>query len=139
MLDAVRKMNENAAELKKKEKRLLMDIAQYEGQRVKAVLQEGKPAWVYRAEGGLDFINMVVAEIKDAVKERGAVVLASGEEKKGGQVVIVGEKGLVEGLAERAKEAVTGLKGGGKGGRWQGKVVEWKKNELEAFRKLVES
>jgi misacylated tRNA(Ala) deacylase len=139
VLATVTKLNETAVESRKKEKRLLMDIAKYEGDRVKAVLRTGKNAWVYRAEEGLVFINMVVFEIKEVVKERGAVILASGEGKKGGQVVIVGQNNLVEGLLQNVKEAVTGIKGGGKGGRWQGKVIEWRNRELEALRKLVES
>jgi misacylated tRNA(Ala) deacylase len=135
----VSKMNENATELKRKEKKLLADIAKYEGAQVKAVLQTGRYAWVYRATDGLDFLNMVVFEVMDAVKERGLVVLASGEEKKGGQVVIIGEKNSVEAFVTSIKGVVTGIKGGGKGERWQGKVTEWKKGELEALKKLVES
>lgn len=137
MISSVKKMNENTAELKKKERRLLLDIAKYEGDRVKDILRTGKHAWVYRASEGLDFINMVVFEIKEAVKECDLVVLASGQDQKGGAVVIIGEKTSVEDFVVKVKKVVIGIKGGGSGGRWQGKVSEWKKGELEALKKLV--
>jgi misacylated tRNA(Ala) deacylase len=37
------------------------------------------------------------------------------------------------------KECVKNVKGGGKGGRWQGKVIAWEKGELEILKKLVEA
>jgi misacylated tRNA(Ala) deacylase len=138
VLANVRKTSETAAGLRKQEMKLLMDIAKYEGDRVKAVLGTGKNAWVYRATQGLDFINMVVFEIKDAVKEGGLVMLASGEDKTGGQVVIIGEKNSVEDMVTKVKEVVSGIKGGGRGDKWQGKVIEWRKGELEALKKLIE-
>ena len=135
----VNKLNDKVTELKRKEKKMLADIAKYEGDRVKSVLQAGKNAWVYRATDGSDFISLVVSEVVDIVKERGFVVLASGEDKSGGPVVIVGEKNAVEAIVIKIKDVVTGIKGGGKGERWQGKVTEWKKGELEALKNLVES
>ena len=118
---------------------MLMDIAKFEGDRTKAVLQAGKKAWVYRATPGLDFINMVLHEIRGAVDKSGVVLLASGEGKKGDQVVIIGEQSSVEELTTRVKETITTIKGGGKGNKWQGKVTDWKKDELEALKNLVES
>jgi misacylated tRNA(Ala) deacylase len=130
VLANVNKVKETAAELKKKETRLLMDIAKYEADRVKAILSTRMNAFVYRTVQGLDF-NMVVAELKEAVKEGGVVVLASGEGTKGGQIVIIGDQISVESFATKVKEVVTGIKGGGSGERWQGKVIEWRKGELE--------
>lgn len=135
----VNKVKETAAELKKNEARLLLDIAKYEADHVKAVLRTGMNAFVYRAVQGLDFINMVVAELKEAVKEGGVVILASGEGTKGGQIVIIGDKVSVEIFATKVKEVVVGIKGGGRGERWQGKVIEWRKGELEALKKMVET
>lgn len=139
MISNVRKIQETTAESKRKEKKLLLDLAKHEGDRVKAVVQTGKVAWVYHATEGLDFINMVVYEVKDTVRERGLVVLAAGEDKRGGPVVVTGEKNSVEAFATKVKNVVPGIKGGGKGERWQGKVLEWKKGELEALKRLAES
>jgi misacylated tRNA(Ala) deacylase len=132
----VAKLGEAVAEGRRREKKLLAEVAKFEGDRVKAVLEAGKRGWCYRATDGLDFLNLVAFEIKDAVKE-GVVVLTSGEEKKMGSIVIMGEPALVDALATKVKEVVSSVKGGGKG-KWQGKVTEWKASELEALRKAVE-
>ena len=139
LIDNVKKAVNSASESRKREKKLLSEIAVYEGDRVKAILRKGGNAWVYRADGGLDYINMVVFETKDIIKERGMIVLASGDEKTQGQIVVVGEKTLVDEFITKLKEAVDGIKGGGSGGRWQGKVNSWRKGELENLRTLVES
>jgi misacylated tRNA(Ala) deacylase len=135
---SVQRLSENLADTKKREKKLLAEIAKYEGERIKADLSAGKIGWSYRVDGGLDFINLVDIEVKDAVKERGAVVLVSGEAKTAGSIMVIGEKGLVESLAAKVKEVVGSVKGGGKG-KWQGKVVEWKKGEVEALKEAVEN
>ncbi|KAH8665128.1 Threonyl/alanyl tRNA synthetase [Tricladium varicosporioides] len=138
VLSAVQRIAESEKEGKRRENKLLAEIAKYEGERVKAILAAGKKALVYRSEPGLYFLDLVTIEIRDALKDGGLVVLASGQSKTAGQVVIHGEKGAVEEMATKVKEAVSGLKGGGRGEKWQGKVVEWKKGEVEMLRKLVE-
>ena len=138
VLEKMEKMNQNIAELKRKEKRLLMEIAKFEGYRVKASLQATGKAWVHRADEGLEYINLVVHEIKDTVTELGVVLFASGEGRKGGQVLVVGEEKSVETVVTKVKESLKGIKGGGKGGKWQGKVMEWGKKDLETLRNIVE-
>ena len=137
---AATRMNDSVSDLKKKEKKLLAEIASYEVDRLKATLQTQKSAWVYREECGLDFFTGIIAQVKDVVKEKdGVVVLVSGQDKQTGAVVIFGHLTAVEALSAQAKEAITGLKGGGKGEKWQGKVAEWQKGEIETLKKLVES
>ncbi|KAI0446416.1 threonyl and alanyl tRNA synthetase second additional domain-containing protein [Xylaria telfairii] len=138
VLASVKRKVVTVSELKKQEKSLLADIAKYEGDRVKSTLQSGKNAWVYRAKSGLDFLNLVVVEIKDAVKTSGVVVLAGGEGRAGGPIVILGNDESVAAFAAKVKELVADVKGGGRGGKWQGKVPEWKKGEIEALQALVE-
>ena len=139
VLDGVKRISNNAAESRSKEKRLLSEIASYEGARVKAILQSGNNAWVYRTSEDMDFLNMVVFELRDVAKSKNVVVLATGEDKKTGQVVIVGEKSAVEEFSAKALKTVSGLKGGGRGERWQGKVIEWKRGEIESLKSLAES
>ncbi|KZF21559.1 ThrRS/AlaRS common domain-containing protein [Xylona heveae TC161] len=138
VLSEATKTSQSLAELKKKEKKYLSEIAKYEGDRVRGLLQSGKSAWVYRADGGLDFLNKVIAEVKD-VASQGVLVLASGEEKTAGPVVVIGEKTKVDETVGKIKEAVKEIKGGGGGNKWQGKVVSWRAGELEALKELVES
>jgi misacylated tRNA(Ala) deacylase len=66
------------------------------------------------------------------------VVLCSGEVKTAGSIVIVGTPEAVEAMAAKVKEAVGSVKGGGKGEKWQGKVAEWQKGEVEKLKEVVE-
>lgn len=137
VLSSIQRINDTNAELRRKEKGLLTEIAKYEGDRVRAALTVGEKAFVYRSSGGLDFLNMVVFEIKELVKERGVVVLTAGEGRMGGPIVVVGEKAAVEKTSLKIKNAMPEVRGGGSNGRWQGKVLSWKKGEVEALEKLI--
>lgn len=136
---SVQRLGDQISEARKKEKKMLAEIAKFEGDRIKAHLQSHDSAFSYRATDGLDFVNLVVFEIKDTVKEHGVAVLCSGEVKTSGSIVVIGKPDLVEGIATKIKEIVSTAKGGGKGEKWQGKVTEWKKGEVEALQAAVET
>lgn len=110
VLSAVKKMSDNLTESRRKEAKLLMEIAKYEADRVKAVLKSGRNVWVYRSSGNLDYINSVCIEVKDALKNGGLIVLATGEKKTSGQVVIVGQKNAVEEFVKKMKGVVSEIK-----------------------------
>jgi misacylated tRNA(Ala) deacylase len=133
----VQRLADQVSEARKREKRMLAEIAKFEGDCVKKELEEKDRAFSYRPTDGLDFVNLVVFEIKDAVKECVAV-LCSGEVKASGSLVIFGKPELVESMAAKVKEVVSTVKGGGKGEKWQGKITEWQKGEIEALKKVVE-
>ena len=63
---------------------------------------------------------------------------SSGEVKMAGSIVIIGSPGAVDGMAAKVKEAVGSVKGGGKGEKWQGKVTEWHKGEIEKLKAAVD-
>jgi misacylated tRNA(Ala) deacylase len=134
----VQRLGEQVSEARKKEKKMLAEIAGFEAQRIRTYLETHERVVSYRPTDGLDFINSVVFEIKDLVKERGVAVLYSGEVKTAGSLVIIGKPELVESVAAKVKDVVNTVKGGGKGEKWQGKVTEWQKGEIEALRKMVE-
>jgi misacylated tRNA(Ala) deacylase len=134
----VQRLSDQVSEARKREKKMLAEIAGFEGERIKSALQSHESVFSHRATDGLDFINLVVFEIKDVVKERGVVVLCSGEVKTSGSIVIVGKPDLVEQMAVKVKEVVSTAKGGGKGEKWQGKVTIWQKGEIEALRSAIE-
>ncbi|VUC30335.1 unnamed protein product [Clonostachys rosea] len=137
---AASRTNDALADLKKREKKLLAEIATYEVDRIKSEVQKKKAVWVYRADTGLEFFTGIIAQVKESVKGQGAVLLmASGEEKKSGSIVIYGEPGHVQVLTGKVQEAIEGVKGGGKGEKWQGKVTEWKKGQLEGLREVARS
>ncbi|KAM0431458.1 hypothetical protein ACHAPT_005435 [Fusarium lateritium] len=133
-------MCDAVTELRRVEKKLLLEVAKYESERVIGVIRSGKNAWVHRSDGGMDFINKIIGETKEDVQGTGLVVVfAIGESKGTGPVAIVGDKDSVEAMAVKVKGVVKDIKGGGGGGKWQGKVKEWQHSELTALEELVES
>ena len=136
----VERIKGNAAEGRKKEARLLKEIAGFEAEKLKAELKAGRNAYLHRPQEGPEFIQMVLFEMKQALKEASpdvAVVLATGEKSQAGQVVIVGAAAAVAGLSEKLLASEIEVKGNGKGERWQGKVVEWKKGDLKKLEEIV--
>ncbi|OLN97367.1 Alanyl-tRNA editing protein Aarsd1 [Colletotrichum chlorophyti] len=139
VVQSVKNVQGSATELKKREKKLLADIADFEAEAAKAKLQSKKAVWVHRGDGNADFVKWVTVSVRDAVMATGGiVVVATGEGKAGGQVVVMGEKTSVETLVTKVKDVVKGVKGGGAGEKWQGKVTVWEKGSLEAVKELVE-
>ncbi|KAI5468129.1 Threonyl/alanyl tRNA synthetase [Mariannaea sp. PMI_226] len=134
----VKRVADTAAEMKRQERKLLSEIAMYEGHRIKEQLKSGENAWVYRASGNLEFLNMIVSEVKDEAKDHGVVILAAGEGQSGGPLVVVGEKDLVSAIVKKVQDIIPSVKGGGKGEKWQGKVVEWQKGNVDSLRALIE-
>ncbi|KAF5009254.1 hypothetical protein FDECE_4547 [Fusarium decemcellulare] len=131
---------DTVTELRRVERKLMLEVAKYESERVKTAIQNGNDALVQRSDGGMDFINKVIGETREDVQGTGhVIVLAIGEPKGTGPVVIVGDKEAVEAMADKVKTVIKDIKGGGGGGKWQGKVREWQQSELNALKELVES
>lgn len=135
----VKRLGDSLSESRKKEKKMLAEISKFESARITTHFQKHQSAFLHRATDGLDFINLVVMEIKDVASERGVAVLCSGEAKSSGSIVILGQPELVQNMSSKVKEVVITAKGGGKGAKWQGKVLEWHKGEIEALRIAVET
>ncbi|KAJ0277040.1 hypothetical protein CBS470a_010479 [Colletotrichum nupharicola] len=140
VIQTVKRTQETASELKKREKKLLADIAQFEAEAAKTKLQASKAVWVYRGDGNADFVKVVTVNVKDALAASGGlVVVATGEDKQGGQLVVLGQKAGVEALVPKIKDLVKDVKGGGAGNKWQGKVTTWDKGVLVLLKQLVEA
>lgn len=137
VVSKVKEMSDAGMESRRTEKKLLLEIAKYESERAKAVIQTGKDALVHRPDGGIEFINKVVGEVKDTVAGTGlVVVVATGQAKSAGSVVITGDMEAVDAAVDKMKATLTNIKGHGNGGKWQGKVSEWQKVELKQFKTL---
>ncbi|KAF5023566.1 hypothetical protein F66182_4379 [Fusarium sp. NRRL 66182] len=134
-------LSDTVTDLKRSERRLLLEIAKFESeQAIRTVVQNRMNAWVHRSDGNSDFINKIVGETKDVLQGTGfVVVLAIGEPKGSGPVVIAGDGEAVDAMADKVKAVIKGIKGGGAGGKWQGKVMAWTKADLVALKELVES
>jgi len=53
--------------------------------------------------------------------------------------VIFGKAQLVERMVSKTKEIFSMVRGGGKGLKWQGKVAEWQKGQIEALEVALQS
>lgn len=131
-------LSEQVSEGRKREKRMLAELAKFEAQQIKEILQCAVGAFSHRPDDGLDFLNLVLIELRDTLKGKGVVVLCTGDTKTSGSLVITGKSGLVDKLSAKVKEIVKTAKGGGKGEKWQGKITEWQKGEVEALKTAVE-
>jgi misacylated tRNA(Ala) deacylase len=136
VVEKVEKVSNGYRDASRRTRKLETELARYEAERVERELASKGRSWVYRADVGMDYITAVTQGLNVG---DGVVILAAGEGADGGPVVVMGNEKLVEELVAKVKDAVKGVKGGGKGGRWQGKVAAWGKGEVEALRRLVES
>ncbi|RGP77804.1 alaninetrna ligase [Fusarium longipes] len=132
---------DSVTDLKRSERKLLLEVAKFESeQAIRIIVQNRMNAYIHRYEGSTEFINKIVGETRDILQGTGfVVVIAIGEPKGGGPVVIVGDQDAVDVMAKKVKAVVKDIKGGGTGGKWQGKVREWTHGELVALKEVVES
>ncbi|KAK6711170.1 hypothetical protein SNK05_005597 [Fusarium graminearum] len=134
-------LSDSVTDLKRSERKLLLEVAKFESEHaIRSIIQNKMNAYIHRYEGSTDFINKIVGETRDFLEgTEFVVVIAIGEPKGGGPVVIVGDKVAVDAMAKKVKSVVKDIKGGGTGGKWQGKVKEWTNAELVALKDVVES
>ncbi|KAM0374439.1 hypothetical protein ACHAPY_008683 [Fusarium culmorum] len=134
-------LSDSVTDLKRAERKLLLEVAKFESEHaIRSIVQNKMNAYIHRYEGSTDFINKIVGETRDFLEgTEFVVVIAIGEPKGGGPVVIVGDKVAVDAMAKKVKSVVKGIKGGGTGGKWQGKVKEWTNADLVALKDVVES
>ncbi|KAF0641318.1 hypothetical protein FPSE5266_02250 [Fusarium pseudograminearum] len=134
-------LSDSVTDLKRAERKLLLEVAKFESEHaIRSIVQNKMNAYIHRYEGSTDFINKIVVETRDFLEGTGfVVVIAIGEPKGSGPVVIVGDKVAVDAMAKKVKSVVKDIKGGGTGGKWQGKVKEWTNAELVALKDVVES
>ncbi|PTD07419.1 Alanyl-tRNA editing protein Aarsd1 [Fusarium culmorum] len=134
-------LSDSVTDLKRAERKLLLEVAKFESEHaIRSIVQNKMNAYIHRYEGSTDFINKIVGETRDFLEgTEFVVVIAIGEPKGGGPVVIVGDKVAVDAMAKKVKSVVKDIKGGGTGGKWQGKVKEWTNADLVALKDVVES
>ncbi|GKT93233.1 alanyl-tRNA synthetase domain-containing protein [Colletotrichum tofieldiae] len=97
VVQSVKTVQSSASDLKKREKKLLSDIAEFEAESAKVKLQTNKSVWVHRSDGNADFVKWVTVNVKDTVMAcGGVVVVATGEEKKSGQLVVLGRRAVLK-------------------------------------------
>lgn len=144
----VQRLLEQASEARRREKRLLTEVAQLYAQQVKVSLRQHEVSFLHRAEGDLEFANLVIAGLAEGLQdiESSVAVICTGQRKRPGTVMIVGSNSAsVQKTVDCLRACVSSVKGGGGKGpwrnssKWQGKVTQWEKGELEAFQSACEA
>ncbi|KAG1175154.1 hypothetical protein G6F35_016591 [Rhizopus arrhizus] len=113
----------------KKAKRLLKSLAQYTVNDISEALKENQFAIVYKEEGDKEFLSMIANIVRDRKLidegDQKVVILAAGEKKQGGPIIITGSNNeLVQKVGKIVTSTLTRVKGGGEG-RWEGKAQNW--------------
>ncbi|KAK9239654.1 Threonyl/alanyl tRNA synthetase [Lipomyces kononenkoae] len=123
----------------KREKLWMADVVKSDSARVKEDLKAEKKAYVYRGDVvGLDYYNSLVAEIGPLEPNSGVAILACGAGKNGGALLVIGDGADKVASKIREEGIIKGLKGGGKGAKWQGKVTQWEKGEVESLKSFFD-
>ncbi|OBZ89285.1 Alanyl-tRNA editing protein Aarsd1 [Choanephora cucurbitarum] len=133
-VENIQKIQQQSKEHLKRAKRLLESLASYTVKDVEETLRERDWAVVYREDADMEYLGFVANGLRDRSVLEGknkVVVLAAGEKKTGGPIVITGGTAeLVQQVGKVVMKILPGVKGGGKG-RWQGKAQNW--NEIESL------
>ncbi|EIE91316.1 hypothetical protein G6F46_003539 [Rhizopus delemar] len=128
-VENVQKIQQQSREHMKKAKRLLESLAKYTVNDIGEALKENQFAIVYKEEGDMEFLSMIANIVRDRKLidegDQKVVILAAGEKKQGGPIIITGSNNeLVQKVGKIVTSTLTRVKGGGKG-RWQGKAQNW--------------
>ncbi|OAG04298.1 ThrRS/AlaRS common domain-containing protein [Paraphaeosphaeria sporulosa] len=134
----IQNLNDQVSEGRKKEKKMITELAKYQAQQIKESLQNSVGAFLHRPDDGMDFVSRVLIELDDTLKQDRVIMLCTGDVKTTGTIVIQGREDLVSSLSAKVKEIVKAAKGGGKGRKWQGKVTEWGRGEVEGLESAVD-
>lgn len=115
---AVDRIQSSFKSLNKTAKSQLKELAQLEGYQLKATRQAETYFYVHRENGDMEYMNTLVNELSD----QGLPVLVTvGPDKGPGQFLLFGEEKQVSQIGPKIASVLEG-KGGGKKGRYQGKV-----------------
>lgn len=130
--DKIGQLNLNYRKFTKKEATWKEEVAKYQSLDILSQLKDKDVAHLYRADAGLDYLTLIFKATSKEQADGKCVVLISGQGKEGGSVIINSsdaEKTMA--IAKHLQSLIPGLRGGGKT-KWQGKITEFGKGELEA-------
>ncbi|CUM49802.1 uncharacterized protein AC631_03264 [Debaryomyces fabryi] len=148
--EKVSALNLNYKKSTSKESNLLKELAGIEAVRIFKILKEksGQTEFIYRSDNSPEFITAFQKELSTLIKEskdcgidldkNQTVVLLNGDFSSGagGMVKIMGPRSAE--IQAELKQRISGLKGGGKGSTFQGKVPKYEKGELESVLNYLE-
>lgn len=147
----VAELNGNYRKAQSRESSLIKELAAIKAKEIFAQFANGgsSVASVYRADNGVEFLTTVQKELTTLINtnktsgvnltDSATVVLLNGDYKSGagGMVKVMGPK--ADEIQAELKKLVKGIKGGGKGASFQGKITKYEKGEVESVLRYLES
>lgn len=144
--EKVEKMKDQIQKAGKREQFWMKELANFEVKRLLASLKEIKKAHLIKDEfGTLEFSLQIFKDLSSALAELPEYeIVLCGREKQsqGGSLIILSESGeKITKIASHLTSIIMNLKGGGgkKGGKWQGKIVQFTNAEYEAVSEYLET
>lgn len=148
--DKVSALNINYKKSTSRESNLLKELAGIEANRVFNIFKQGtgKIEFVYRTDNSPEYITAFQKELSTLInnnKNSGVdldknqtIILINGDYASGagGMIKIMGPKATE--VQTELKQRISGLKGGGKGSTFQGKIPNYEKGELESALNYLE-
>ena len=121
-------MSLNLRQSQKDLKNLTREIADFSAQELIREIGNEKLLKLHRKDVGPDFLTSAAEKLKHLVADGVTIALSCGEQKKGGNVVILGEKDKLDKVSKEILTLLDG-KGAAKNGRIQAKIVNVKNIE----------
>lgn len=149
--DKVNTLNLNYKKSTSRESSLLKELANIEANKIFNVFKGKEEAFefIYRTNSNPEYITLFQKELstlinssKDSgvdINSKHTIVLINGDYKSGsgGMIKVMGPKSPE--IKGELEQRISGLKGGGKGSSFQGKVSKYEKGELESVLNYLES
>lgn len=142
--DKVGKQREQIQKANKREQFWMKELAQYEAAALTQNVLLTKKAYLLKDDyGTLEYLLQVFKEVSKACKNMAEYeIILCGREKQSemGSVIILSESGeKIASISHQFSSLIKTLKGGGgkKGGKWQGKVVNFNNSEWEAVKNYL--
>ncbi|PVZ97412.1 hypothetical protein BB558_004988 [Smittium angustum] len=138
-IDATKRLLQTQRELNRAIKNFTKEVSNNAAQDIISQIEAGKKVVsVHREDGNLDYvfhIGSVVSPVLQKIHAKDdsnshVVIVSAGQKKTGGPIMVFGKDELVSKVSGEITKSIPGVKGGGKGAKWQGKSTTWK--ELES-------
>ena len=126
--ERIEKMSLNLRQSQKELKNLTREIADFSAQELIREIGNEKLLKLHRKDVGPDFLTSAAEKLKHLVADGVTIALSCGEQKKGGNVVILGEKDKLDKVSKEILSLLDG-RGAAKNGRIQAKITNVKNIE----------
>ena len=126
--ERIEKMSLNLRQTQKELKNLTREIADFSAQDLIRQMGDEKLIKLHRKDVGPDFLTSAAEKLKHLLAQEVTIALSCGEQKKGGNVVILGDREKIDNVSKEILSLLDG-KGAAKNGRIQAKISNVKNIE----------